>query len=118
MAIMVNRSGIAVLILGVALGTLLFLIDHRESHWEKFRSIQLGMSIGDATRYLNDLDGPLCGGALRRTSADCWFRDDSHSYRVVFDPQTGQVSAKFSWRRRPRSVLDRLCSKLGFTVPY
>jgi hypothetical protein len=34
-------------------------------------------------------------------------------YRIVFDRNTEVVSAKFSWRRGPRSLVDRLFRGFG-----
>ncbi len=113
-----QRNVIMFLTIGVVAGILLFLVDSRESHRSKFRSVQLGMFVGDAAKYLNDADGPLCAGAINRSASDCWFRDDTRAYRIVFDRNTGIVTAKSSWRRKPRSLLDRFCSRIGFSLPY
>jgi len=112
-----QRNLIVISTIGLVAGILFFLVDSRESHWRRFHSIQLGMFVGDAAKYLNDADGPLCAGAISRSASDCWFRDDTRAYRIVFDRNTGIVTAKSSWRRKPRSVLDRLCKRVGFSLP-
>jgi hypothetical protein len=113
-----QRNTIAILFLALMVSIFLFLFDRRESYRQKFDSVGIGMSIGDAATHLRDSDGALCGSALRQSSWDCWFRDDSRLYRVVFDRDTGVVTSKFSWKRKPRSLLDRLCNRIGFSLPY
>ncbi len=94
--------------IGLCAGVFLFLIDNRESHLSRFDVIQIGMSTGNAAQYLQDADGPLCSAGFNRPESDCWFRDGLRGYRIIFDRNDERVIAKYSWRRHPRSILDRL----------
>ncbi len=112
-----QRSAILIVAVGLTVGTFLFLIDSRESFRPSFDSVTLGMPVGAAVGYLRDSDGDICILAAREWGSECWFRDDYRGYRIVFD-HNGLVAAKYTWRRKPRSLIDRVCNRVGFSVSY
>jgi hypothetical protein len=97
-----------VLIIGGILGVLLFLLDSRGTLLRRFDSVSIGMARGDAAILLRDSDSVVCSATFDRAENDCSFSDTFRSYRIVFDPKTDRVIAKFTWLRRPQSLLDRL----------
>lgn len=103
-----TRSTLRLMILACMVGVVLFLIDSLGSLQKQYVAIPLGAPASEAARYLRDFDGPLCQAAFERTNSECWFRDSERSYRIVIDPNSGTVTAKLSWPRKPRSLLDRI----------